>query len=468
MHAHLFSGVHVASLPTGSGFDEVSAPLADSAQAEARLFLWLANGVTTVRNMDFYNKEFGRQALQFRARAAAGESWIPRIYTAGPWGPVQYIGVDSIDEIVGQRDSDNPPVLDSVARYIAAYKAAGYDFVKVHEEKPDILDSVLAAAKRVGIPVAGHVPPPVNVEHAISIGYTSIEHTLSDYLWNGRTRWNPRDSSGIRVLAAAMRRAGVWNCPTQSHYDRLHYNMLYSNYPQILKVLQDSGVKLLLGTDELPRLGVITRELQELVTGGLTPYQALLTGTRNPAVYFGTLDQSGTIAVGKRADLVLLTGNPLQDVHYTAQPAGVMLGGRWLPRAEIDRRVALLKLPTFVSGNDEAQYAPVKSYWQNVLDDEVAATASLLYDIAVDDSQRTKYQALQIAHKAQRQALVDSLGTSNQYAADAQRIFRLLAQQLGEDRLEVPLDERPTFDSTARVWMQRRKTEGHAVAIPGV
>ena len=87
----------------------------------------------------------------------------------------------------------------------------------------------------------------------------------------------------------------------------------------------------------------VPRELAALVRAGLTPYQALVTGTRNPAEYFGTLDSAGTVAVGKRADLVLLAGNPLADVRHTAHPAGVMFGGRWLPRAEIDRRLAALE-----------------------------------------------------------------------------------------------------------------------------
>jgi imidazolonepropionase-like amidohydrolase len=61
----------------------------------------------------------------------------------------------------------------------------------------------------------------------------------------------------------------------------------------------------------------------------------------------GTLDSAGTIAVGKRADLVLLAGNPLQAIRHTAHPAGVMLGGRWLGRAELDRRLAALEGQVF-------------------------------------------------------------------------------------------------------------------------
>jgi imidazolonepropionase-like amidohydrolase len=80
--------------------------------------------------------------------------------------------------------------------------------------------------------------------------------------------------------------------------------------------------------------------LAALVRTGLTPYQALETGTRNVAVFFGTADSSGTVAVGKRADLVLLAGNPLADIQQTRRIAGVMLGGRWLDRAALDRRLS--------------------------------------------------------------------------------------------------------------------------------
>jgi imidazolonepropionase-like amidohydrolase len=75
------------------------------------------------------------------------------------------------------------------------------------------------------------------------------------------------------------------------------------------------------------------------VAAGLTPYQALETGTRNVAMFFGTLPRTGTIEVGKRADLVLLDANPLVDVRNTTRRAGVMLGGRWLPKEAIDARL---------------------------------------------------------------------------------------------------------------------------------
>ena len=72
---------------------------------------------------------------------------------------------------------------------------------------------------------------------------------------------------------------------------------------------------------------------------GMSPYEVLVTGTRNVGEYFANEDDFGTVAPGKRADLVLLRANPLEDVGNVDSIEGVMVAGRWLPRAEIDRRL---------------------------------------------------------------------------------------------------------------------------------
>jgi imidazolonepropionase-like amidohydrolase len=115
---------------------------------------------------------------------------------------------------------------------------------------------------------------------------------------------------------------------------------------KLLKALHAGGAGLLLGSDAPQIYNVpgfsVHRELESLVAAGLTPYQALETGTRNIAVFFGTLSQSGTIEVGKRADLILLDGNPLMDIRNSGRQSGVMLRGRWLPKAEIEARLAAI------------------------------------------------------------------------------------------------------------------------------
>jgi imidazolonepropionase-like amidohydrolase len=340
--------------------------------------LMLSTGVTTIRNMDYDpdNAVNEERMLRFRARAAAGTLLSPRIYTSGPWGPKQY--TDRKRQAEGP-----PPVWDSVAKYVAAYKAAGYDHVKIHEESRAIVDSVVAAAHRIGIPVVGHLPDAdkYGFDYGLAVGYKSIEH-LNGYgredlgVPAGKIDSVTIDTMPLPALvaaAAATQRAGVWNCPTQAITEWYWYNYhvdgrgVGGGLPlrnRTIRALQAAGVGLLLGTDDThsrtdmmvimlhkPSISV-EDELAALVRAGLTPYQALVTGTRNVAAYFGTLSESGTVAVEKRADLVLLDGNPLADIQNTTRVAGVMLGGLWLSRADLDRRLAAIVNP------------PTYSHWQ--------------------------------------------------------------------------------------------------------
>ena len=77
-----------------------------------------------------------------------------------------------------------------------------------------------------------------------------------------------------------------------------------------------------------------------MVEAGLPTYAVLEAATRNPAAFFGREAEFGTVEVGKRADLLLVDGNPLEDIRNVHRQAGVMLRGCWLPREEIDRRLA--------------------------------------------------------------------------------------------------------------------------------
>lgn len=107
-----------------------------------------------------------------------------------------------------------------------------------------------------------------------------------------------------------------------------------------LVALHDAGALLLSGTDTsipfmIPGFG-LHNELEAMVNIGLSPYDALRTSTYNPAKYLGGLDEFGTIGVGKRADLVLLDKNPLEDITNTKLISGVMVRGRWYSRADLD------------------------------------------------------------------------------------------------------------------------------------
>ena len=72
----------------------------------------------------------------------------------------------------------------------------------------------------------------------------------------------------------------------------------------------------------------------------MTPYEALKSGTASVGVYFGTQSTVGTVAAGKRADLILLEANPLTNIANSSRIAGVMVNGRWLSKTDIDARLA--------------------------------------------------------------------------------------------------------------------------------
>jgi imidazolonepropionase-like amidohydrolase len=192
------------------------------------------------------------------------------------------------------------------------------------------------------------------------------------------------DESKIPVLAAATRKAGVWNDPTLTLFklivsdatpeDLLQWPELQyvpatmreafakqkqstANIPapksererylelrnKMLTALHAAGAKLLIGPDS-PQFFLVPgfathRELQSFVDAGLTPYQAIEAATRNPGEYFAEFMKTprdfGTVEVGMRADLVLLDANPLQSVANLSKRAGVMTRGRWLPESEL-------------------------------------------------------------------------------------------------------------------------------------
>ena len=108
----------------------------------------------------------------------------------------------------------------------------------------------------------------------------------------------------------------------------------------IARTFHEAGVPLLAGTDApMPNLwpgSSLHDELGLLVEAGLTPAEALRAATLAPARFLGVDAEIGTVAVGKRADLVLLDENPLVDIAATRRIRAVALRGRWLDRAALD------------------------------------------------------------------------------------------------------------------------------------
>ncbi|HET6837526.1 MAG TPA: amidohydrolase family protein [Gemmatimonadales bacterium] len=361
MHAHI---------PGGQVPDSV---------VERTLFLYVAGGITTIRGMLGHPSH-----LELRARAARSDLISPAIYTSGP-----------------SLNGNSVPTVQAALAAVAEQKAAGYDFLKIHPGiTREVFDSLSAAARRADIRLAGHVPLDVGLQRALDARYASIDH-LDGYVEAMVRRNSPvspeqsqmfgfnlgehLDTTRLRSLVQATRATGVWNVPTQTLMENLSPSVrldalarrpemrfvppaTQAEWAQVkrtilsetgssaasaertmetrrrlIRALHAGGAGLLLGSDAPQIYNVpgysIHRELEALVAAGLTPYQALETGTRNVAVFFGTSAQTGTIAVGKRADLVLLDDNPLRDIRNTTRRAGVMVRGRWLPQADIQTRL---------------------------------------------------------------------------------------------------------------------------------
>jgi imidazolonepropionase-like amidohydrolase len=150
----------------------------------------------------------------------------------------------------------------------------------------------------------------------------------------------------FRLMPAAVRdlylRAGTryWsaaNAEVRTPARRARYVQVRN---RLVKAIADSGGRILAGSDTPEWFHVygfgLHRELAALVDAGLSPYQALTAATRAPAEFLGAASEWGTIAPGRRADLVLLTANPLADIRNTTRIDAVAIGGRWLERAQLD------------------------------------------------------------------------------------------------------------------------------------
>jgi imidazolonepropionase-like amidohydrolase len=340
---------------------------------EKEYLLYVAKGVTTIRNMWGFPSD-----LEWRAKIAKGEKLGPTIYTAGSiidGNPPQLRGSTAIDK---------PEEAD---RIVKAQKEAGYDFIKVYNRlKPDVYDAIVDAANKYGIRVVGHVPLAVGLEHAIARKQASIEHLMGypEVVKADGTPppgdWSSRfDEKKMRAIAKSTRKAGAWNCPTlvvqiklemspaevEAFFSQPEFRYVppqlrrmspapskddkpldpgtrrrgENNRSRMVKLLHDAGARLLLGTDTgnpylIPGISA-HEELKLLVAAGLSPYDALRAGTKDAAEFLNGLEEFGTISVGKRADMILLDDNPLKRIENSALISGVMVRGRWLPQTDI-------------------------------------------------------------------------------------------------------------------------------------
>jgi imidazolonepropionase-like amidohydrolase len=326
--------------------------------------LYLANGVTTVFNLN------GRPAhLLWKKQVAAGELLGPTIFTAGP-------------------TFDRAHTAEEAVHMVDEQAGSGYDAVKIYNQVSKAeYPALIAEAKRKNLLLMGHVAREPDFGMTLAAGQ-SIAH-LEEFTY---TYFNPqhdddnshivydenkipdvvRDTakSGVYVIATLftyrdiveqatnlpeflkspeLKYVAPWTLEGLQPAANRYYHFPEKSHAQLrtslafqrklVKALADGGVPLLSGTDSTdigPVAGFsLHDELQEFVNDGLTPYQALQTATLNAARYFRQNSEFGTIEVGKRADFVMVGGNPLKDISYTRKIEGVMVRGRWLREDEL-------------------------------------------------------------------------------------------------------------------------------------
>jgi imidazolonepropionase-like amidohydrolase len=187
--------------------------------------------------------------------------------------------------------------------------------------------------------VIGHVPFAVSLESALAQGHGSLEH-LTGYE-RGLGGWTTLSAAGLGPRIQATLAAGAWNCPTLAILTRLtdgvaNEDAINSNRRRVARELYQAGARLLIGTDAgidvTPAGASIFEELNEFRNAGVPVAHVLRVATHDAAEFLGALDSLGTVAPGKRADLLLLDTNPLNGLDALRDPVAVILAGEWLPR----------------------------------------------------------------------------------------------------------------------------------------
>jgi imidazolonepropionase-like amidohydrolase len=327
------------------------------------LFLYVANGVTTVRGM-----QGAAGQLELRKAVQRGDLMAPTLYLAGP----AFSGTS-----VRTPEEASARVLEQ--------KNEGWDLLKVLGGlSVDAYTAMARAAKEVDIPFGGHVPSAVGVTRALEMGQETFDH-LDGYAeqLNGVTR--PIEEQALQDLVARTKKAGAWVVPTfvvwetlrgpvtldsrtalpelrymppetvrqwttslenrlkNAQFNAIEAKQYIDNRLRILWTLHAAGVGILLGSDAPQQFNVpgfsIHREMKRMTDAGMSTYDIIKSGTANVGQHFKAQDEFGTVAVGKRADLILLDANPLEDLANIQRQAGVMVRGRWLPQSEIQTRL---------------------------------------------------------------------------------------------------------------------------------
>ena len=333
--------------------------------------LHIATGVTSVRDMGNDNETL----LKLMDQEKAGTLLMPRVTPAG------FIEGESPN---ASRSGFVIKDLDEAKKAVDWYHEHGWPQIKIYNSFPkDILPAVTEYAHARGIRVSGHIPAFLRAQDAVLAGYDEIQHinqVLLNFLVDDKTdtRTLQRfylpaekvadldfDSKPVQDFIAllAQRRividptlatfnfirqkdgelsqefaavadnvppdvrrsfyAGQIKIPDETTYQR--YSKSYAKMIEFTGRMYRAGVPLVAGTDDIAGF-TLQRELELYVEAGLTPSQVLQVATWNGARYARVLDDRGVITPGRRADLILVDGDPTKNISDIRKVALVVKG----------------------------------------------------------------------------------------------------------------------------------------------
>lgn len=356
-HVHLFFGGTPVKRTPGESQQKMIYGIFGLAPAKAflkqsmkkRALTMLQSGVTTIRCVgDPYYLD-AEIAAEIKGGIYAG----PRVLAAGYM--VSVTGGHGAPFLALTGDS-----LSSLREIVRRNRDAGADLIKIcvtggvvesqHRESPqmtaDQVWAVCGEAHRLGLRVAAHAESTEGVRTALRGGADTIEHgSILDEEIISLFRHNPRSMQGYSALIPTLHgfMPGRLDPEKTGFQDEDLKNSAEAcgNMIAGIKTAIDAGIKIGLGTDaSMPYVTHYNtwRELDFLVRyAGLSPAQALLNATASNADILG-LHDTGRLAAGMAADLIVLDGNPIQDLRTLSRPLMVAAQGKWIMRPKVKKK----------------------------------------------------------------------------------------------------------------------------------
>ncbi|HEX8266435.1 MAG TPA: amidohydrolase family protein [Pyrinomonadaceae bacterium] len=356
--------------------------------AEDELRVMVANGVTTIRFMIGTPEQ-----LVLRAKSAKGEITAPTIYSASPHLTGKEQGNNFV---VNTTEEAREAVRKSKAAGYDFIKITTFIKPEVYEAAVDEAAKqnirVVGHADARFVTLARALKARQQIEHldgyleAVIADNAPNKNSVSDLYIYDPKNWESLDYVDEKKIAEIAKQTVASNPyvdPTQ-HFMKNTFGLPRSEesiraqpdfkfYPakvqegfinfhkkhrlfqipaekrarwvevrnKIIRAIYDAGGKIMTGSDTPEFLWLygftMHRELKALADAGLSNYAALEAATKNPSMFFGTLEKVGTIEKGRRADLILLNANPLENISNTENRAGVMLRGKYFAQEELNR-----------------------------------------------------------------------------------------------------------------------------------